>query len=236
MSQNLDSQGLREALIECARAMNRRGINVNKSGNVSVRAVSAEGEYGFLITPTGVPYEVLTPEDIVWVPLSDPPSLDGARGARLASSEWEMHARVLLARPEMSAVVHTHSCHATALACQGLAIPAFHYMVAAAGGKSIDVVPYATFGTSRLAEAAAVGLERKNACLLEHHGVLACGASLEKALNLAAEVENLAHQYTVVRSLGEPKLIDDEEMERIAERFKTYGQPQPAIAEGGSHA
>ena len=235
MSQMMDSRALREALIECARAMNRRGINVNKSGNVSVRATDAEGVPGFLITPTGVPYESLTPDDIVWVPLSDPPSLDGARGARLASSEWEMHARLLLERRDIEAVVHTHSCHATALACQGLPIPAFHYMVAAAGGSSIDVVPYRTFGTPELAQAVAEGLQVKNACLLEHHGVLACGTSLDRALNLAAEVENLAHQYTVVRSLGEPRLIPDEEMVCISERFKTYGQPQSAVQKGEHH-
>ena len=111
----------------------------------------------------------------------------------------------------------------------------FHYMVAAAGGSSIDVVPYRTFGTPELAQAAAEGLQVKNACLLEHHGVLACGTSLDRALNLAAEVENLAHQYTVVRSLGEPRLIPDEEMVRIIERFKTYGQPQSAVQKGEHH-
>lgn len=206
------------AVIETARAMNRRGINVNKSGNVSARFGGS-----FLITPTGVPYETLEPEDIVGVDLAT-----GAFEGKLApSSEWEMHAEVYRARPDAGAVVHTHSCFATALACQGMPIPAFHYMVAAAGGASIDVVPYETFGTTALARAAAAGLRERNACLLEHHGVLALGKNLDRALTLAAEVENLAHQYWAVRSLGEPRLIPEEEMARVLEKFRTYGR-QPA--------
>lgn len=218
-----DTLSLRVALIECAREMNRRGINVNKSGNVSVRTYR-DGVPGFLITPTGIPYDQLFPEDVVWVPLSDPPSLKGMLGGRLPSSEWEMHAAVYLRRSDVHALVHTHSCYATALACQGIGIPAFHYMVATAGGTSIDVAPYATFGTSELAQAAANALVRKNACLLSHHGVLACGSTLQTALTLATEVENLARQYVVVRSLGEPKLIPEEEMARIVVKFATYGQ------------
>ena len=120
---------------------------LNKSGNVSARACRADGAEGFLITPTGMPYESLTPDDLVWIPLVNPPSLRNADGARRPSSEWEMHARVYLRRSDIDAVVHTHSCFATALACQDMPIPPFHYMVAAAGGHSIDVAPYATFGT-----------------------------------------------------------------------------------------
>lgn len=224
-----DSPALRQAVIETALDMNRRGINVNKSGNVSVRAVRG-GRQGFLITPTGVPYEALELADIVFVPFEEPLSLAHAAGRCLASSEWEMHARVLLKRPDMQAVVHTHSCYATALACQDLPIPPFHYMVAAAGGTSIDVAPYCTFGTSALAQEAAAALAQKNACLLSHHGVLAIGKTLERALVLAAEVENLAHQYCAVRSLGEPKLLSDGEMARVLEKFRTYGQPQRAVS------
>ena len=202
---------LRMAVIDTAREMNRRGINVNKSGNVSART---SGGRSFFITPTGIPYESLEPDDIVEV------SLDAERfeGRCLPSSEWEMHAEIYRRRPDAGAVVHTHSCYATALACQNLPIPAFHYMVATAGGRSIDVAPYATFGTRELAVRGANALEAKNACLLEHHGVLALGANLAKALTLAAEVENLAHQYVVVRSLGTPRLISDD-----VEKFKTYG-------------
>lgn len=222
-----DSKALRVALIECAREMNRRGINVNKSGNVSVLAQAEDGEKGFLITPTGIPYDDLEPSDIVWISLMHGASNEVMKGHRAPSSEWEMHARVYLARPDVSAVVHTHSCYATALACQDMAIPPFHYMVATAGGKSIDVAPYATFGTSELASVAAKALAVKNACLLSHHGVLTCARSLQGALTLATEVENLAKQYTVVLSLGTPKLIPDEEMGNVLVKFGTYGkQPQ----------
>lgn len=212
-------------IIAVARGMNARGINVNKSGNVSAR-VAHDGRDGFLITPTGVPYEALTPDDLVWLPIGAESEAERA-GRLLPSSEWAMHEAVYRARPDRYGIVHTHSTYATALACQNLPIPAFHYMVATAGGTSIDLVPYETFGTKALARRAAEGLSKKDACLLEHHGVLALGTTVEKALTMAAEVENLAKQYAVVRSLGEPRLISEEEMVRVIERFATYGK-QPA--------
>lgn len=209
---------LRRAVIETAREMNRRGINVNKSGNVSARFGT-----GFLITPTGIPYGRLEPADVVFVDLAT----GAAEGRRLPSSEWEMHAETYRVRPDAGAVAHCHSCFATALACQNMPIPAFHYMVAAAGGDSIEVAPYATFGTHALAVAAARALRKRNACLLEHHGSLALGATLEKALALLVEVENLARQYVTVRALGEPRIIPADEMARVVEKFRTYGvQPE----------
>ena len=213
--QDSEEFALRRAVIETARELNRRGINVNKSGNISARF-----REGFLITPTGIPYESLIPEDIVFIDLKS----GGFTGKRLPSSEWEMHAEVYRARADAGAVAHCHSAYATALACQNMPIPAFHYMVAAAGGDSIDVVPYETFGT--LAEA----LQKKNACLLEHHGSLSLGKTLGKAIALLAEVENLARQYCIVRSLGEPRLIPADEMARVVQKFKTYGR-QPGDKE-----
>ena len=217
---------LSERLIAAARGMNERGINVNKSGNVSVR-VERDGRPGFLVTPTGVPYASLTPEDLVWMPLCAA-SVEDREGTLLPSSEWSLHRAVYAARPDAGAVVHTHSASATALACQNMGIPAFHYMVAVAGGSSIDVVPYPTFGTDLLGERTAEALREKNACLLEHHGVVAIGPSPEKALDLAAEIENLARQYVIVRGLGEPRLLSDEEMATVIGRFCTYGR-QPAL-------
>jgi L-fuculose-phosphate aldolase len=213
-----DSLALREAVIATARAMNERGINVNKSGNVSVRCARG-ARAGFLLTPTGVPYDRLEPDDIAFV------GLDGrATGRCEPSSEWRFHAAIHGTRPELRAIVHTHSTHATALACQGLGIPAFHYMVAVAGGDDIRCSDYATFGTQALADHALAALQDRRACLLAHHGVIACGASLDAALALAVEVENLARTYVIVRSLGEPRLLDRAEMERVVERFGTYGQ------------
>jgi len=217
-----DGRELREAVIATARAMNESGINVNKSGNVSVRCARGT-RAGFLLTPTGVPYDRLEADDIAFV------GDDGrATGRCEPSSEWRFHAAIYAARPELHAVVHTHSAHATALACQGLGIPAFHYMVAVAGGDDIRCSDYATFGTQALADNALAALQDRKACLLAHHGVIACGASLDAALALAVEVENLARTYVVVRSLGEPRLLDRAEMARVLERFRTYGQgPRP---------
>lgn len=219
--QDSEELALRRAVIETARELNSRGINVNKSGNISARFRD-----GFLITPTGVPYETLLPEDIVFIDLES----GGSQGRRLPSSEWKMHAEVYRARTDAGAVAHCHSAYATALACQNMPIPAFHYMVAAAGGDSIDVVPYETFGTHALAVRAAESLRKKNACLLEHHGSLAIGKTLAKAIQLLAEVENLARQYCIVRSLGEPRLIPADEMAQVVQKFKTYGR-QPGDKE-----
>lgn len=215
-----DSIALREEVIATARAMNASGINVNKSGNVSVRCRRGPRS-GYLLTPTGVPYDRLVPDDIAFVD-----DAGHAAGRCEPSSEWRFHAAIYRARADLHAVVHTHSCHATALACQGLSIPAFHYMVAVAGGADIRCAEYATFGTQALADNVVVALEGRRACLLAHHGVIACGGSLESALSLAVEVENLARTYAAVRSLGEPRLLPAEEMERVLERFRSYGQPR----------
>ena len=216
-----DSTTLRAAVIATARAMNSSGINVNKSGNVSVRCQRGP-RTGFLLTPTGVPYERLVADDVVFVD-----DRGEAVGRCKPSSEWRFHASIYGARNDVEAVVHTHSSHATALACHGLSIPAFHYMVAVAGGTDIRCADYATFGTQALADNALTALEGRRACLLAHHGVIACGASLDAAFALAVEVENLARTYVAARSLGRPPLLPADEMERVLERFRTYGQPGP---------
>ena len=174
-----DSTALREAVIATARALNASGINVNKSGNVSVRCQRGP-RTGLLLTPTGVPYERLATEDIVFVDASG-----RAVGRCEPSSEWRFHAAIYGVRADLEAVVHTHSAHATALACQGLPIPAFHYMVAVAGGTDIRCSDYATFGTQALADNVLAALAGRRACLLAHHGVIACGPSLEAAFALA---------------------------------------------------
>jgi L-fuculose-phosphate aldolase len=121
--------------------------------------------------------------------------------------------------------VHTHSPSATALACHGRGIPPFHYMVAAAGGNDIRCAPYATFGTQALSDHALAALAGRKACLLAHHGVIACEASLPQALALAIEVEHLARMYLAACTLGEPPRLSDEEMARVLEKFEHYGQP-----------
>ncbi len=155
-------------------------------------------------------------------------SLGGtAHGGLEPSSEWRFHRDIYAVRPEFAAIVHTHSPHATALACHGRGIPAFHYMVAVAGGADIRCAPYATFGTQALSDYAVAALAGRRACLLAHHGVVACGQSLDQALALAIEVEHLARVYLAALALGEPPRLDAAEMERVLERFQHYG-PQNA--------
>jgi L-fuculose-phosphate aldolase len=206
----------RRAVIDTALAMSRSGLSPGRSGNVSCRFKD-----GMLITPTGMAYEEIKPRDIVFVDRKG--AVPGKR-SRKPSSEWRFHLAAYHARADMNAVVHTHSLNATALACAHKPIPAFHYMVAVAGGKDIPLVAYDTFGTSELAQYVAGGLSRRNACLMANHGQIALGKTLAAALELAREVEVLAEQYARVLALGEAHILPDEEMERVLKRFKTYGQ------------
>ncbi|MEM8743923.1 MAG: class II aldolase/adducin family protein [Pseudomonadota bacterium] len=210
-----DEAWLRQEIIDTALAMSHEGLSPGTSGNVSAR-----WQDGMLITPTGMAYGDLIPEDIVFIGANGEP----AEGARRPSSEWRFHFSAFGARESAQAIVHTHSCYATALACCRKTIPAFHYMVAAAGGADIPLADYATFGTKELADNVAVALKDRAACLMANHGVIACGADLEKALKLAREVESLAAQYVATLQAGEPHILDDAEMRRVLERFKTYGQ------------
>jgi L-fuculose-phosphate aldolase len=205
----------REDIISVAQALDDAGLVPNKSGNVSCRSAD-----GFLITPAGVPYSDLVPAGIVELPVHGAPGTTGPR----PSSEWRMHAAIYAARPDVAAIVHTHSPRATALACAGRGIPPFHYMIALAGGD-IRCMPYATFGTAELAAAAVRGLERRRATLLSNHGVLAVGASLRAAHSVALEVENLAVQYLAMLAAGlEPVLLGEEELRRVIGRFSDYGR------------
>lgn len=207
--------GLRTEVLATARAMSARGLSPGRSGNVSVR----HGE-GMLITPSGVPYDEMTPQDIVAVAADGMPPA----GALKPSSEWRFHLASLRTRPDRHAVVHCHSPEATVLACARKPIPAFHYMVAVAGGTDIPCVPYATFGTEALANHVAQGLKDRDACLMASHGQIAIGETAAQALELAAEVENLAGQYVKVLLLGHVHILSAAEMGEVLERFRTYGQ------------
>ena len=205
----------RQEVLETALAMSRQGLSPGRSGNVSRRFRG-----GMLITPSGVAYAKIKPGDIVFVAGNG----DVSAGQLKPSSEWLFHLAAYRARADRGAVVHTHSMHATVLACAGKAIPAFHYMVAIAGGKDIPIVPYATFGTEKLAGYVAKGLKKRDACLMANHGQIALGDTCGKALELAAEVEILAEQYFKVLCLGEPVILDAAEMTTVLARFKSYGQ------------
>lgn len=207
----------REAIVAVAQALDAAGHMPNKSGNVSCRSAA-----GLLITPSGVPYTDLAPQQIIEIEL-DGTVVAGGEGLR-PSSEWPMHAAVYAQRPSFSAIVHTHSPGATALACAHRGIPAFHYMIALAGGE-IRCMPYATFGTAELAVTAVQGLAGRRATLLGNHGVLAIGSSLREAQAVALEVENLATEYLAMLAAGlEPVLLDEKELDRVIDRFADYGR------------
>jgi L-fuculose-phosphate aldolase len=213
---------LRTMVLAACRELTRRGLTHGKSGNVSVRY----DEQRFFVSPSGIDYELLQADD---VPLMN---LDGRWFGRCRpSSEWRFHRDILKSRHDVGAIVHTHSPHATALACTGRGIPAFHYMVAIAGGHDIRCAPYHTFGTQELSDAALLALQDRKACLLANHGVIATGTNLASAISLAGEVENLALQYGVALTLGEVRILDDAEMRRVIEKFRTYGQQNAADPE-----
>lgn len=206
-------------LIETMRAMNAQGLNQGKAGNGSFR----QGN-GFVVTPSGVDYQGLTEEDLVGMDMAG-----GWRhpGHRRPSSEWRFHRDIYHARPEVMAILHTHGRGVTTLACAGLAIPAFHYMVAVAGGVDIRCAEYATFGTQALSDNACKALENRKACLLAHHGLIAVGASLSDAFAVVTEVEHLAEVYWRVLQLGEARTLSAEQMAAVMERFqKGYGDSE----------
>jgi L-fuculose-phosphate aldolase len=219
---------LRTGVIAACRELARRGLTHGTSGNVSARC----DEQRFFVSPSGMEYELLQVDD---VPLMD---LEGRWfGRRRPSSEWRFHRDIFRSRREVGAIVHTHSPRATALACTGRGIPAFHYMVAVAGGRDIRCAPYYGFGTQELSDAALAALQDRKACLLANHGVIATGRDLAEAISLAGEVENLALQYAAALSLGEVRILDDAEMYRVLEKFRTYGRadaPDPDLVFGGA--
>lgn len=204
---------MRQSICDACRDMNRLGINQGTSGNISLRHHD-----GMLITPTSVPYDAMQADQIVFMKLDRTPEA----GER-PSSEWRFHRDILKARPEVNAVVHAHPPFATILAIMGREIPAIHYMIACAGGDTIPCAPYATFGSEELSRHAVAALEGRAACLLAHHGMIAVGASLAKAMWLAVEVETLARQYHGCLQIGTPPLLSKAEIENVRGRMAGYG-------------
>lgn len=200
-------------LLHTAQQLQLAGLNKGTSGNVSVRNGA-----GFLITPSGVPIDTLSAAAMVQM------DLDGsAEAGKKPSSEWRFHRDILQQRPEVNAVVHTHSMFATTLACLQREIPAFHYMIAVAGGVNIRCAPYALFGSQVLSDVALTALQDRKACLLANHGMIALGRDLAEALSIAVEVENLAEQYWRALQLGTPYILTEAEMQAVFAQFKGYG-------------
>ena len=210
----VDRDVIAQDVIDTGLKMNALGINQGTSGNVSARS-----PHGFMITPSGMPYEALTVDDIVFMTADG----DDHHEHLEPSSEWRLHKDIYINRADAGAVVHMHPPHATALSCLRRDIPPFHYMVAAAGGTDIRCSDYATFGTPVLSELMLDALEGRRACLLANHGLIAYGETVDKALGLAVEVETLARQYMLACQIGEPVLLSDKDMNDVLEKFKTYG-------------
>ena len=209
--------GIRRGLVDIVKQLDARGLNRGSTGNVSVRG--ADDPAGFWITPTGMNPEALRAADLVWIAGSGE-----AHGRWLPSSEWHFHQAIYQARPDLHAVVHVHSTHATALASLRRALPAFHYMVAVAGGDNVPCIRYALFGTEALSAAVAAAFVDRNACLMANHGLVAAGGSLPQALKVSVEIEALCQAYLLALSVGKPALLSEKQMAAVIEKFKTYGQ------------
>jgi len=204
---------LRLDVIKYAKMLNTKELSALRSGNVSVRY-----KEGFLITPSGIKYSSLKNKDIVFVSLKG--AFDKKKG--IPSSEWRFHQDIYLNKKEAKAIVHAHSTCATAISSHEKPIPAFHYMVAMAGGNDIKCAKYATYGTRELSKNIIKVLKKRYACLIGNHGQIAFGKNLSTAFELAEEVENLSKQYINALKLGKPKILSSKEMKRVLSKAKNY--------------
>lgn len=211
---------LREWVVATAKATVTSGLNHGLTGNVSART-----SFGCWITPSAVPFEVLTAERMVAIDL-----VGTVRDAPLGhrpSSEWRFHTAIYERHPDAGAVIHCHPIHATAVSCLRESIPAFHYLIPMLGGDDVRCSDYAPFGSPELADAMLVALHGRKACLLANHGIVAYGNDLADALGVATTLEVLAHHYTVTRSLGRPVILDADEVDGLLARFADYRPPPP---------
>jgi L-fuculose-phosphate aldolase len=209
-----DESSLRQQLIAALQRLDTLGLNRGSTGNLSHRL----GD-GMLITPTGMGAADCGPDDLVWL------GFDGTlRGAWKPSSEWHFHQALYAARPELQAVVHTHATHATALACLRRPLPAFHYMVAVAGGTDVRCAPYHLFGTPELSQAVVQAMQGRKAALLATHGLVTAGATLREAMKVTIEIESLCDTYLRALAVGEPAVLGDDEMAAVIDKFRGYGQ------------
>ena len=204
---------LRAEVIKYAKMLNTKKLSALRSGNISVRYKD-----GFLITPSGAKYSSLKNKDIIYI--SDKGTFDRKKG--IPSSEWRFHQDIYLNKKEAKAIVHAHSNYATSISTHGKGIPAFHYMVAMAGGNDIKCAKYATYGTRELSKNIIKALKERKACLIGNHGQIAFSENLSKAFELAEEVENLSNQYIKALKIGKPKILSSKEMSKVLSKAKNY--------------
>ena len=215
-------ESIKRELIKYAKKLNSSNLSPLRSGNISVR-FNSDNKFGFLITPSGVKYNDLKESQIVFLEMDE--SLNDRKIQKKElnpSSEWRFHQDIYLNKPDAFAIVHAHSPHATAVSAHGKDIPAFHYMIALAGGNDIKCAKYATFGTKELSQNIIKALDDRKGCLMSNHGQVAFGKNLDQAFELAQEIENICHQYINTIKLGNPKILSFEEMNKILEKTKNY--------------
>ena len=218
----MENLKIKEDIIEFSKKLNTTNLSPLRSGNLSVKAKENNVD-GFYITPSGKKYDDLKPEDIVFLSLGEKKDfLRWFNSGKKPSSEWRFHQDIYTNKSEAKAIVHAHSPHATAVSSHGKPIPAFHYMVALAGGDDIKCAEYATFGTEELSKNVIKALENRSACLMSNHGQVAFGKNLEDAFELAQEIENICHQYIIALKLGQPKILSFEEMKKVLDKAKNY--------------
>lgn len=210
---------MQNQLLKTSQKLIELGLNKGTAGNVSVRSAQ-----GFLITPSGLPVDEMTPASMVQMCFDGSFEADKTHPNVKPSSEWRFHCDILNNRPEINAVIHTHSMFATTLACLHKEIPPFHYMIAVVGGDTIRCAPYALFGSQALSDNALSALIDRKACLLANHGMIALGRDLDDALSVTLEVENLCEQYWRALQLGEPHILTEAEMRDVFQQFKGYGK------------
>jgi L-fuculose-phosphate aldolase len=208
---------LKAEVIKYSKKLNITNLSVLRSGNISVR-VKEKGVDGFYITPSGMKYSSLKTKNIVFV------SLKGLFDKKKSkpSSEWRFHQDIYVNKKGAKAIVHAHSTCATAVSSHQKNIPAFHYMVAVAGGNDLKCTKYATFGTKQLSKNIIIALKNRSACLIANHGQVAFGDNLGKAFELAQEIENICHQYINALRIGIPKILSKKEMKIVLGKFKNY--------------
>ena len=215
-------ENLKEEVIKFAQKLNSTNLSPLRSGNVSIKVAQNNIE-GFFITPSGIKYESLKETDIVFLELNKEYDFLKIFNSGLnPSSEWRFHQDIYLKKKEAKAIVHAHSPHATAVSAHGKTIPAFHYMIALAGGDDIKCAEYGTFGTKELSQNIIKALDKRKACLMSNHGQITFGQNLKQAFELAEEVENICHQYINTIKLGEPKILSFAEMQKILDKVKNY--------------
>ena len=213
---------LKLEVIKYAKKLNDTNLSPLRSGNVSVRT-DLSGKEGFFITPSGVKYNDLQEDKIVFLEMDEKKNEQKIVDHGLnPSSEWKFHQDIYINKPNAIAIVHAHSPYATAVSAHGKNIPAFHYMVALAGGDDIKCADYATFGTKQLSKNIIQALNERKGCLMSNHGQVAFGKNLDQAFELAEEIENICHQYINTIKLGNPKILSFEEMNKILEKTKNY--------------